>query len=137
MERYQYGNRSRGGSNNIVPVRVGDELEVTIEAVGAKGDGIAKKNGFVIFVPNTKKDEKVRVKITKVLRKVSFAEVVGSSKGESSEEVSDGESQDESSEDYSEEETSEEGSDLEEESEDFGEEDQSDEDYSDDEGKSD
>ena len=137
MERYQYGNRSRGGSNNIVQVRVGDELEVTIEAVGAKGDGIAKKNGFVIFVPNTKKDEKVRVKITKVLRKVSFAEVVGSSKGESSEEVSDGESQDESSEDYSEEETSEEGSDLEEESEDFGEEDQSDEDYSDDEGKSD
>ena len=59
------------------PVSEGEEIDVTIEAVGEKGDGIAKKSGFVIFVPNTKSGDRVKVKITKVLKKVSFAEVVG------------------------------------------------------------
>jgi len=60
--------------DNPIPVREGDELDVEIEAIGTKGDGIAKQDGFVIFVPNTDKGDKVRVKITKVLRNVSFAE---------------------------------------------------------------
>tara|TARA_Y100000310_G_C20085943_1_gene536049 strand:+ start:132 stop:524 length:393 start_codon:yes stop_codon:yes gene_type:complete len=59
------------------PVREGEELEVTIEAVGAKGDGIAKKNGFVLFIPNTKEGDNVKIRVTKVFRKVGFAEVVG------------------------------------------------------------
>jgi predicted RNA-binding protein with TRAM domain len=56
---------------------VGDEFETTIEAVGEKGDGIAKKDGFVLFVPGVKQGQKVRIRVTKVLRKVGFAEVVG------------------------------------------------------------
>ena len=59
------------------PVRVGDELEVKIEAVGEKGDGIAKKDGFVLFVPGVKEGDEVKVRVTKVLRRVGFAEVVG------------------------------------------------------------
>ncbi|MBW2969297.1 TRAM domain-containing protein [Candidatus Woesearchaeota archaeon] len=59
-----------------VPVRVGEELDVTIEAVGEKGDGIAKKNGFILFVPGVKQGNRVRIKVTKVLKKVGFAEVV-------------------------------------------------------------
>jgi predicted RNA-binding protein with TRAM domain len=59
------------------PVKVGEELDVTIEAVGEKGDGIAKKNGFVLFVPGVKEGQQVRIRVTKVLRKVGFAEVVG------------------------------------------------------------
>ena len=59
------------------PVKVGDEIDVKIEAVGEKGDGIAKKDGFVLFVPNTKEGDEVKVKITRVLRRVGFAEVVG------------------------------------------------------------
>jgi predicted RNA-binding protein with TRAM domain len=58
-------------------VKVGDELEVTIEAVGVKGDGIAKKDGFVLFIPNTKAGQKLKIRVTKVLRKVGFAEAVG------------------------------------------------------------
>jgi len=61
----------------FAPVNVGDEIDVKIEAVGEKGDGIAKKDGFVLFVPNTKEGQEVRIRITKVLRKVGFAEVVG------------------------------------------------------------
>ena len=61
----------------FAPVKVGDELEVKIEAVGEKGDGIAKKEGFVLFVPNAKEGQQVKIRVTKVLRKVGFAEVVG------------------------------------------------------------
>jgi len=64
-------------SGGFAPVKVGDELDVKIEAVGEKGDGIAKKEGFVLFVPNTKEGDEVKVRITKVLRRVGFAEVVG------------------------------------------------------------
>ncbi len=62
---------------SFAPVKVGDELDVTIEAVGEKGDGICKKKGFVLFVPNTKQGDTVKIRVTKVLRKVGFAEVIG------------------------------------------------------------
>ena len=64
------------------PVREGDEFDVTIEAVGEKGDGIAKKDGFVLFVARTQQGDRKRVRVTKVLTNVGFAEVVGdASKG--------------------------------------------------------
>src|SRR3989344_3664164 len=67
--------------NNTAPVKEGEELDVKIEAIGDKGDGIAKKEGFVLVVPGTQLNDQVRVKITKGLRKVGFAEVVGKSSG--------------------------------------------------------
>jgi len=78
-----YGNDrgGRGGSQGFAPVQMGEEIDVRIEAVGEKGDGIARKRGFVLFVPNTKEGEEVRIRITKVLRKVGFAEVIGPSQG--------------------------------------------------------
>ncbi|RMF05157.1 TRAM domain-containing protein [Candidatus Woesearchaeota archaeon] len=66
-----------GHGESRAPVSVGEELDVTIEAVGEKGDGIAKKQGFVLFVPNTREGDRVKIKVTKVLRKVGFAEVIG------------------------------------------------------------
>jgi len=66
----------------FAPVKVGDEIDVKIEAVGEKGDGIAKKDGFVLFVPGVKEGDEVRIRITKVLNKVGFAEVAGEPQGE-------------------------------------------------------
>lgn len=63
------------------PVKEGEEIDVRIEAVGEKGDGVAKKDGFVLFVPNVKEGDEVRVRVTKVLRKVGFAEVIGDAQG--------------------------------------------------------
>ena len=60
-----------------VPVKEGDTYDVTIEGIGEKGDGIAKIQGFVIVVPKTQQGQRVKVKITAVRGKVSFAEVVG------------------------------------------------------------
>lgn len=73
-----YNDRPR---RSFAPVKVGDELDLKIEAVGEKGDGIAKVRGFVIFVPNTQKDQECRVRITKVLRKVGFGESLGPAQG--------------------------------------------------------
>jgi predicted RNA-binding protein with TRAM domain len=58
------------------PVEVGDVRSVKIEALGSGGDGIARIGGFVVFVPGTKVNDEVTVRITKVLRKYAFAEVV-------------------------------------------------------------
>ena len=69
------------GRSNFVPVNVGDEIDVKIEAVGEKGDGVAKVKGFVLFVPGVKEGDLVRVRITKVLRKVGFAESIGPAQG--------------------------------------------------------
>jgi len=74
-----YG-RFRGGPRGprkAPPVRVGEEIDVIIEAVGEKGDGIAKKDGFILFVKETKQGETCRVRVTKVLQKVGFADKIG------------------------------------------------------------
>jgi predicted RNA-binding protein with TRAM domain len=107
----------------FAPVKVGDEIDLKIEAVGEKGDGVAKKDGFVLFVPNTKEGDEVRVRITKVLRRLGFAEVIGEGSAPS-EESSEEQPAEEKSEDAQEEKPAEEDSEEQpaEDSEDFGEE---------------
>ena len=65
-----------GFNNQAPPVNEGDEFDVIIEAVGEKGDGIARKDGFVIFVSGTKKGDRVKIRMSKVLPKAGFATVV-------------------------------------------------------------
>ena len=50
------------------PVSVGDEVDVYIQSVGGKGDGVAKVKGFVVIVPETSKGDSVRIKITKAIK---------------------------------------------------------------------
>jgi translation initiation factor 2 subunit 2 len=45
------------------PVEEGKEYEVTIDAKGGRGDGIAHVEGFVIFVPGAEKGEVVKIRI--------------------------------------------------------------------------
>ena len=65
-----------GGLVETKPVAVGDELQVTIESEGGRGDGIAKKDNFVIFVTGGKNRETCKVKITAVKRTFATAEKV-------------------------------------------------------------
>ena len=114
----------RGFGQRFAPVKVGDEIDVKIEAVGEKGDGIAKKDGFVLFVPNTKEGQDVKIRVTKVLRKVGFAEVVGEGGPQEGEAPQEGEQQPRESEQQAEQEPSAEESEESkvEDTEDFGEE---------------
>jgi predicted RNA-binding protein with TRAM domain len=56
-------------------VEVGNTYTVKIEDIGKEGDGIARVDGFVVFVSNVQKDQEVKVIITKVLKRFAFAEV--------------------------------------------------------------
>lgn len=58
------------------PVSVGDLLEVSIEGQGGQGDGIAKVDGFVLFVRGGRRGEKCRVKVLDVKRTFATAEKV-------------------------------------------------------------
>ncbi len=58
------------------PVKVGEEYEVTIEDIARRGDGVARIKGLVIFVPHSKKGEKVKIKITSVGRKFAVGEII-------------------------------------------------------------
>ena len=69
------------GTENIEssekPVKVGDKVTVEIQDVARKGDGIARVNGFVIFVPGANKGDTVEVEITEVRSRFAIAKVSG------------------------------------------------------------
>ena len=45
-----------------IPVKVGEEYDVKIEAMSKRGDaGVGRIQGLVIFVPNTKVGDKVKL----------------------------------------------------------------------------
>ena len=58
------------------PIQEGEEYEVKIEDVGKEGDGITRIEGFVVFVPETKVGEEIKVRITSVRRRFAFAEKI-------------------------------------------------------------
>ena len=56
------------------PVVVGEVYRLTIEDVGRRGDGVAKKEGFVIFVTGAgQRGATVNAKVTKVLGNNAYA----------------------------------------------------------------
>ena len=59
------------------PVELGKEYDVEIEDISRRGQGIARIEGFVVFVPDTKPGDRVRVKITRIGERFAEAEVVG------------------------------------------------------------
>ena len=63
-------------SNMNKPVEVDKEYEAEIEDISRRGDGIAKIQGFIIFVPNTKKGEHAKFKVTRVGNRFAIAELV-------------------------------------------------------------
>jgi predicted RNA-binding protein with TRAM domain len=58
------------------PVKPGDEVDVKIENVAAKGDGIARIDGFVVFVKGAKEGDQMKVRITEVKARFAIGEIV-------------------------------------------------------------
>ncbi len=78
-----YGNRSRYGGGSYgsggyrgfgnspsnqgpKPVEVGKEYDVEVTELSRRGDGVAKIQGFVIFVKGAKMGDKVKIKVESV-----------------------------------------------------------------------
>jgi len=76
----RYGSKSRFRSSRpffpAAPVRENQELEVVIDDIGSRGDGIARIQNFLIFVPRSKIGERVKVKILSVGEKFAIAEKI-------------------------------------------------------------
>ncbi|TLY07252.1 MAG: TRAM domain-containing protein [Thaumarchaeota archaeon] len=75
------GNRSYGGGRRFddrpKPVETGKEYDVSITEISRKGDGIARVEGFVIFVKGGQVGQNTKVKITQVGGRFATANVVG------------------------------------------------------------
>jgi predicted RNA-binding protein with TRAM domain len=63
------------------PVEVGKEYDVEVTELSRRGDGVAKVQGFVIFVQGAKVGQKVKVKIDRVGPRFASATVVGEATG--------------------------------------------------------
>jgi predicted RNA-binding protein with TRAM domain len=70
------GKRGHGKGFKRSPVELGEELEVEITEVSPKGEGIAKNQGFVIYVADAKPGDQVKVKITRITNMAANAQVV-------------------------------------------------------------
>ncbi len=57
------------------PVRTGDRLTVEIKGVGDEGDGIARVEGFTVFVSGANEGEEVDIVIDDVKPRFAFAEL--------------------------------------------------------------
>jgi predicted RNA-binding protein with TRAM domain len=83
-ERRNFGQRRGGfrGSGDRrgftpKPVEVGKEYEVDIQEMSRRGEGIARIEGLVIFIPKVTQGQHVKIRITRVSRRFAEAEVVG------------------------------------------------------------
>jgi predicted RNA-binding protein with TRAM domain len=58
------------------PVETGKEYNIQITETSRKGDGVARVQGFVIFVKNGRTGQDVKAKITSVGERFATAEIV-------------------------------------------------------------
>ena len=68
------------------PVEAGKEYDVEVTELSRRGDGVAKMQGFVIFVKGAKMGDKVRIKVETVGPRFATATAMGASSGKTSEE---------------------------------------------------
>jgi predicted RNA-binding protein with TRAM domain len=68
-----YGRRDNFGPK---PVEMGREYDVQITEVSRKGDGIARIQGFVIFVKDGKVGQNAKIRVTQIGPRFATAEVV-------------------------------------------------------------
>ena len=71
-----FGNSYGNDRKNDAPIQEGAEYDVKIEDTGRDGDGIARIEGFVVFVSGGKVGDEVKVRVNSVRRNFGFADIV-------------------------------------------------------------
>jgi predicted RNA-binding protein with TRAM domain len=69
----RFGGRGFGGPK---PVETGKEYDMEVTEISRKGDGIARVQGFVIFVKGGRVGQKAKVRIASVGDRFATGEVV-------------------------------------------------------------
>ncbi len=77
---YGRGRRFGGGGRHFddrpKPVESGKEYDISITEISRKGDGIARVEGFVIFVKGGQVGQNAKIKITQVGERFATADLV-------------------------------------------------------------
>ncbi|MFY9799588.1 MAG: TRAM domain-containing protein [Candidatus Nitrosopolaris sp.] len=71
-----YGGFRRNDNFGPKPVETGKEYDVQITEISRKGDGIARIQGFVIFVKNGKVGQNAKIRVVQVGNRFATAEIV-------------------------------------------------------------
>jgi predicted RNA-binding protein with TRAM domain len=74
-----YGGFRRNDNFGPKPVEAGREYDVQVTEISRKGDGIARIQGFVIFVKDGKVGQNAKVRIIQVGSRFAIAEIVNGS----------------------------------------------------------
>jgi len=75
-ENQEFGRKRFAGGLSPKPVKVGDEVEVTISEVSRRGDGVTRIQGYVVFVPKAKQGDHVKIKITQLRPNYAVGEII-------------------------------------------------------------
>ncbi|HYT44808.1 MAG TPA: TRAM domain-containing protein [Methylomirabilota bacterium] len=79
-----YGGFRRNDNFGPKPVETGKENDVQITEISRKGDGIARIQGFVIFVKNGKVGQNAKIRVMQVGNRFATAEIVNGEPSSSS-----------------------------------------------------
>lgn len=71
-----YGGYRRNDMFGPKPVESGKEYDVQVTEISRKGDGIARIQGFVIFVKDGKVGQNAKIRVTQVGNRFATAEIV-------------------------------------------------------------
>jgi predicted RNA-binding protein with TRAM domain len=58
------------------PVKVGEEIDVTVSEISRRGDGVARIQGFVIFIPTAKQGSQAKIRIKEIRPNFATAELI-------------------------------------------------------------
>jgi len=70
------GRRGHGKGFKRCPVEMGKQYEVEITEMSPQGEGVARIQGFVIFIADAKPGDHAKIKITKIGGMNAKAEIV-------------------------------------------------------------
>lgn len=71
-----FGDNYNNDRDNSAPIKEGGEYDVKIEDTGRDGDGIARIEGFVVFVSGAKVGDEVKIRVNSTRRNFAFAEII-------------------------------------------------------------
>ena len=72
----QFKQRSPASYFKEKPVKVGEEVDVTVSEVSRRGDGVARIQGFVIFIPTAKQGTQAKIRIKEIRPNFATAELI-------------------------------------------------------------
>jgi len=74
LTEVERGENQMGYRAYNAPVEEGKQYEVDIKELSRRGDGLARIEGFVVFVPNARPGDHLKIQITQVRDRFAIGE---------------------------------------------------------------